>query len=237
MKYYKRLPFETIKNVRDLGGYPTLDGKMVSYGKVYRAANMDDLNEKDIEYLKSLNISTIIDLRREKEVETYHKKIDLVRENFDYKNISLASRNMRQEEIIRIINKEDSVGKSYYNLIDNYPAVKEIMEIIANAKGAVLFHCQEGKDRTGIISMIIYGLCNCYRSDIIADYEISAANLGYIERYDEDEDYSVFRITNPYNMKEAYNYIIRKYKSFEEYLTYAKVDKKTIEKIKEKMIE
>ena len=130
-----------------------------------------------------------------------------------------------------------TVGQSYRNLIDHFVAVKEIMEVIANAEGAVLYHCQEGKDRTGIISMIILGLANAYRGDIIADYEVSSAHLGYIERYGEDEPYSVFRITDPYYMKEAYDYVVRKYGTFEDYLAYAKVDSKTIQAIKDKIVD
>lgn len=110
------------------------------------------------------------------------------------------------------------------------------MEVLSQDNGISLFHCQEGKDRTGIISMILLGLANVSRSDIIADYEISSAYLGYVERYDENEPYSVFRITSPYNMKEAYEYLIRKYESFEAYLAYAGVDKEIIEKLKGKLL-
>ena len=110
------------------------------------------------------------------------------------------------------------------------------MEVFAKTEKAILFHCQEGKDRTGIISMILLGLANVARADIIADYEISSAYLGYIERYDEHEPLSVFRITNPYSMKEAYDYIERKYKTFEDYLLYAKVDQDIIDKVKNKLI-
>ena len=108
---------------------------------------------------------------------------------------------------------------------------------MAKAEGKVLFHCQEGKDRTGIISMILLGLAGSFRTDIMADYEISSANLGYVDRYDQNESESIFRITSPYNIKEAMEYIERKYKTFEAYLEYAGVDEKTIEKLKEKMIE
>lgn len=237
MNFYKRIPLETIKNMRDLGGIPTLDGKMTSWGKIYRSANMDDINEHDIRVLKELNISTIIDLRRDREIEVFHKNIELVKKNFDYHKVSLANREMRDEEIRRVIEKKDTIGETYINLIDNFPAVKEILELIASSSGSVLFHCQEGKDRTGIITMLLYWILNVERSDIIADYEISSAYLGYVERYDEDEDFSVFRITSPYTMKEAISYVSRKYKTVEEYFDYGKIDKSIIKKIRKKMLD
>lgn len=238
MKYLKRYPLENIKNARDLGGVPTLYGKVTKWGKFVRSANLDDVKDNDINYLKDLGVETIIDLRREGEIDSSRESLKRVKEEFAYKNISLAAdREFRQEEIDMIISKKLSVGASYRNLIDNYKAIKEIFEVFAQSQGAVLYHCQEGKDRTGIISMILMGLADVARSDIIADYEVSSAYLGYIERYDEDEPYSVFRITSPYNMKEAYNYVVRKYKSFDKFLSYAKVDDETIEKVRSMMLD
>ncbi|MDY3006174.1 tyrosine-protein phosphatase [Anaerococcus sp. AGMB00486] len=237
IKYLKRLPFESIKNARDLGGMPTLDGEITSWSKFIRSANLDDITDKDISLLKDLNVSTIIDLRRDDEVYKNHKRLEKINENFSYHQVSLSPRAMRYEEIQRIIDKKDSIGKSYISIIDNYKAIRKVFEILADNDKVTLFHCQEGKDRTGIISMVLYGLANVARSDIIADYEISSANLGYIERYDQDEKGSIFRVTNPYNMKEAISYIIRKYQSFESYLYYAKLDRNSIDKLKKKLIE
>lgn len=236
MRYLKRLDIDNIKNARDLGGVPTLDHRSTKWHEFFRTASLDDINEADMEQLKKLNISTIIDLRRINEIDfesESHKKIE---ENFDYHHISLApDREFRKEEIEKIISGKISVGQSYRNLIDHYVAVKEIVEVLARAEGSVLYHCQEGKDRTGIVSMIIMGLADVARGDIIADYEISSAHLGYIERYDEDEPFSVFRITDPYYMKEAYDYVIRKYGSFEAYLLYAKCEQKDIDMLRSRI--
>lgn len=235
-KYMKRYPLRNVKNVRDLGGVPTLDGKVTKWGKFIRAASLDDSKDDDLAYLKKLGVTAIIDLRREGEINPKLSSIEKIKEEFDYYNISLAGdREFRKEDIERIIKKEVSIGRTYINLIDNYKAIRQIMEVFANNDGVSLFHCQEGKDRTGIISMILMGLSDVGRSDIIADYEISSALLGYIERYDEDDELSIFRITSPYNMREAYDYILRKYKTFDDYLLYAKVDRYTIDKIREKL--
>ena len=238
MQYYKRLPLDDVKNARELGGVPTMDSKVTKWGKFLRTATLDDIKIDDIKTLKDYGVESIIDLRRAGEIPFDSKSHELIKENFNYNHISLApSEEFRKEEIQQIINKEVSIGSTYRNLIDNYPKIKEIMEVFAATDGISLFHCQEGKDRTGIISMILMGLANVGRSDIIADYEVSSAYLGYIERYDENEPYSVFRITNPYYMKEAYEYVARKYDSFEEYLAYAGVDENTINKVKKKLLD
>ncbi len=236
MRYLKRLDIDNIKNARDLGGVPTLDHRSTKWHEFFRTASLDDINDADMEQLKKLNVSTIIDLRRINEIDFESESHKKIKENFDYHHISLApDREFRKEEIEKIISGKISVGQSYRNLIDHYVAVKEIVEVLARAEGSVLYHCQEGKDRTGIVSMIIMGLADVARGDIIADYEISSAHLGYIERYDEDEPFSVFRITDPYYMKEAYDYVIRKYGSFEAYLIYAKCEQKDIDMLRRRI--
>lgn len=237
MQYCKRLALDNVKNARDLGGVPTIDGNITKWNNFLRTANLDDISDSEIKTLKDYGIETIIDLRREREIPFGSEEHKRIIDNFKFNHISLAPDNeFRKEEIEQIINKEISIGTTYRNLIDNFSKIRQIMEVFAKTEKAILFHCQEGKDRTGIISMILLGLANVARADIIADYEISSAYLGYIERYDEHEPLSVFRITNPYSMKEAYDYIERKYKTFEDYLLYAKVDQDIIDKVKNKLI-
>ena len=55
--------------------------------------------------------------------------------------------------------------------------IKYILEKIANSENGVLFHCSAGKDRTGVVTTIIYMLCNVSEKEIIKDYMISKENL------------------------------------------------------------
>lgn len=237
MKYLKRLDLDSIDNTRDLGGIPTADKESTAWHRLFRSANLDEATAKDLEDLKEIGIDILIDLRRDNEIDFDSKSHQNIKENFAYHQVSLSpDKKFRQEEIDQIISKEVSIGESYRNLIDNFPAVKEIMEIIARADGSVIYHCQEGKDRTGIISMILLGLAGVRRGDIIADYEVSSAHLGYIERYEEDEPFSIFRITDPYYMKEAYDYVIETYGTFEDYLKEVGLDDKTIKTLREKLL-
>lgn len=237
IKYYKSLPLESVKNARSLGGYPSLCGKISSWSSFYRSASLDNISNKDIKFLKDLNIKTIVDLRRPDEIKRKHKSLGKIKENFSYYNFSLSKRSMRKEEIERIVSGEDSISKSYISIVENTKTMRELFKTLAKAKGPVLYHCQEGKDRTGIVTMILLGLIGVRNSDIIADYEISSANLGYIEDYPKDDKDSIFRMTDPYNMKEIIDYIIKEYGSFEKYLKYIEVEDKEIEKLKEKLVE
>jgi len=68
-KHRRQLPFAKAKNFRDLGGYPTSDGRTVRWGVVYRSDSLHKLNENDLKLLASLNLSHVFDFRSENEAE------------------------------------------------------------------------------------------------------------------------------------------------------------------------
>ena len=92
-------------------------------------------------------------------------------------------------------NEQDSenfnFGIGYTYLLDNKIKIKEIFDVIASSKGGVLFHCTAGKDRTGVVSALILGLCNVDRKDIIANYEVTYTYISDCE----------FMNTYPLNMQ------------------------------------
>lgn len=235
---YIRLPLEKIDNCRDLGGYPTIYGKVTSWNKFVRSANLNSASKKDIDFLKKYGVTTIIDLRGEDEISLSFDKVEEIKKEFEYYNVPLARKTLRDEEIKKIIDKKLTIGESYYNLIDNFEGIREIFNIFADSKGACLFHCHEGKDRTGVIAMLLLLLVGVSRKDVIANYEVSSANLGYIERYNPKEKMSVFRLTLPSFMKTAIDYINRKYSSIEVFLKeYCNIEDEKLSKIKDKFLE
>ena len=54
MKYLKRIDLENIKNLRDLGGVPTLDKRSTKWHEYFRSASLDDVKDIDINDLKDL---------------------------------------------------------------------------------------------------------------------------------------------------------------------------------------
>ena len=62
------LPLQGAINFRDLGGYHTVDGRQVRWGRVYRAASLSRLTDSDLKYLETIGVRTICDLRNDNEV-------------------------------------------------------------------------------------------------------------------------------------------------------------------------
>jgi hypothetical protein len=79
------------------------------------------------------------------------------------------------------------LGAIYWLILKNFDAIVEIFHIIATApKGCVLFHCSVGKDRTGVLAMLLLGLAGVDKWDIVANYVQSFPNLMRDEVYAAD---------------------------------------------------
>ena len=64
----RRIRYQQVYNLRDLGGYPTPEG--VTKSKVfYRSDNLTLLKAEEIEDLKHHGLKQVIDLRHEKEID------------------------------------------------------------------------------------------------------------------------------------------------------------------------
>jgi hypothetical protein len=56
-------------NFRDIGGYPTADGRTMRWGQVFRAGVLSYLSDRDHQTLAPLRVRTICDLRQADERE------------------------------------------------------------------------------------------------------------------------------------------------------------------------
>lgn len=69
----------------------------------------------------------------------------------------------------------NDVSKSYINMADEQ--MELIIDTIWNAKTNVLYFCNAGKDRTGVVSALLLAKMGMNREYIIADYMESKQNL------------------------------------------------------------
>ncbi len=63
------LPLIGAYTFRDLGGYPTNDGRVTRWDKLFRSDTLHELTEEDLKVLRDIGLATIIDLRMPSEIE------------------------------------------------------------------------------------------------------------------------------------------------------------------------
>ncbi len=184
----KRLKIKGLKNTRDLGGFKTTDGKTIVSGKLIRSGRLDKLPPASVHKLTQIPFSTIVDLRIPAEREKHPNTRIPNKEYITLPLLCTATPAITTDNsMYRVYNDESKRIKTEFGNTDNYmketykriilndesiDALKEFLKLLLEKDG-VLWHCSGGKDRSGIISMIVEGLLGVNRETIINDYVAS----------------------------------------------------------------
>ncbi|CAA0109363.1 Tyrosine-protein phosphatase [Halioglobus japonicus] len=184
---HRLLNFEGIANFRDLGGYPTIDGRQVKWGVLYRAGTLAESSRADLRSLEKLNIDTLIDFRSasEKEAEPNHLPDPTTFKVVEIPTLDDGNEAM-VEEIMERIERSDFDGFDPNQLMLEgnrqfastfTPQFREFIQTVLQANGApVLWHCSAGKDRTGFASAILLRILGVPQEVVLQDYMASKQN-------------------------------------------------------------
>lgn len=200
-------------NTRDLGGY-SIDAQKVTLKNVFlRSDAPTNVSEEDIKILLSNNITTIVDLRGDGEVQ---RKPCGFKDNkdFEYYHCKMYGDGSVPESI-------EAVPQSYFEMINEQTTILNIMRILAKPKKGVLYHCTAGKDRTGVISALLLLIAGVGKSEIIHDYQISQVYLDSMLhefcKMNNNIDINIITPRKEY-MENFLEMFLKKYSSVEEYL-------------------
>ncbi len=205
-------------NARDLGGIETADGRRIKSGRLIRSGMLGKLEPEDIEYLKGINLKTVVDFRT---VQEQIEKPNMKLENVEYMSCSILrgktegitreKPETEDEEAIRTVAMAKRLmsqfpdGRAqmrmlYAVLVTDPHAIehyKKFFDILLNHEdGALLYHCMLGKDRAGTGTALLLSALGVSREDIISDYMITlercapgtARLLENCRRYTDNED-------------------------------------------------
>lgn len=231
MNFQRRYILENIVNCRDLGGYPSKYGT-TQFGRFIRCGIVARPTDGDIELLKKLNVSTVIDLRGDFEFENQPNDIERLTDNATH--ISLYELNMAAAK-----KSNTTLDFVYEIIVDEYSnnICKALKKIAAAPQGAILYHCFLGKDRTGILSMLLLSIAGVCEDDIVADYQLTYT---YLENYIRQNSASLWDTApeNHYSLSQTMRillaYISKKYGSAIDYILQIGVTQAEIEKIRGK---
>lgn len=177
-----------ISNLRDLGGYAAQDGRRVRWGLLYRGAGPYDLNRAEQQYLQSLGLGTVFDLRSRAEVADAP---DMVPQGAEYLNVSGIPAMDEGEDMAGNLNMQELVVECMKNpemlayMSDYLPNAYRIMArrteafarlfatLLAKPGQPILFHCSAGKDRTGMSAACILRVLGVPHETVMQDYLLS----------------------------------------------------------------
>ena len=166
-------------NFRDLGGYATADGRTTRWRTLFRADGLDRLTPADVEVLRPYGLRTVVDLRMAHELEERGRfPIDAYPVTFH--NISVLDQTWdREQALASTLPAADFLHERYTDMLaDAGPRYADALRLLAapDALPAV-FHCAAGKDRTGLLAMLVLGAVGVGHDDIVEDYALTSATM------------------------------------------------------------
>jgi len=179
MKQFERIIYNPA-NFRDLGGISCQNGKKVAFKRLLRCGQLFNLSPEDITLLKNTyNISKIVDFRSLEETQNT-PTIPLLKSEYIHIDVfeGLDDSGIPNQERMRQLDTpkkvDDFMFHTYKNMVTADTALakyEKFIKLLLNpSDGATLFHCQAGKDRTGIAATIILTILGANHEDIIYDY-------------------------------------------------------------------
>lgn len=165
----RNINVDGVTNVRDLGGRVTDKGTKTNQGLIYRCGRLNEssaetvnieITEDGIKTMRNLlGIKTEIDLRKVSDGETGEITASPLGSDVNYVNCPMG-----WQGDIFVDNKDEIIH--LFNVLsdrNNYP---------------IIFHCNIGTDRTGMVAYLLNALAGVSEEDIMTDYLFS--NFGNI---------------------------------------------------------
>jgi len=166
------LRWEALLNARDLGGLPAAAGA-VARGAIIRSDALYRLNDAGRAALVAHGVRTVIDMRDISEVEAKPYVLE-PQSGITYRHV------VQQTSSMWAITRggPDRITREATMLELARSRFAVIAAAIAEApKGGVLIHCEAGKDRTGLMTMLLLDLVGTPADIIAADYALTAIGL------------------------------------------------------------
>jgi protein-tyrosine phosphatase len=169
----RRLDFDGCFNFRDLGGYPTADGRRTRWRRLFRADGLSRLTPNDLAALAALGIVTVIDLRTDLEAESQGRFPEDV-EGVTYHHLPLTD-TLPGEEETPDWDSAAFVSERYLTMLsEGRTTVTTALGLLCDPRRhPAVFHCSVGKDRTGVLSALVLGFLGVPDDVIVADYALS----------------------------------------------------------------
>ena len=171
---------EGTSNTRDIGGYPTTDGRIVEFGQIYRSDKLSRLTADDFAELEALGVKTVIDLRTQREHD--HDPTVWQGEQpprFVHLPIGDADDPWYRKQRHMVKKNRFSEAQSMGHMVDGYRMIadigessyRQLMDIVRDpANHPLLIHCTAGKDRSGVAVALILEALGVDRETIMDEY-------------------------------------------------------------------
>ncbi|MFD7437823.1 tyrosine-protein phosphatase [Streptomyces sp. NPDC059861] len=172
-----------VRNFRDVGGLPTVDGRRVRHGVLFRSGHLAHATAEDATFLASLGLHTIFDFRNAADQKLEGPDVELP----GVRNVNLPLTDPADgAEFWKMVRDGDveqlreilADGKAADRMITSYRVIvkertaehSQVLHALAEDSVPALMHCAAGKDRAGLSIAVTLLAVGVEREAILADY-------------------------------------------------------------------
>lgn len=181
--HFGHVPLKGVTNCRDLGGLPCAEGRRIRPDRLMRSAALHSATHEDMQMLVECHgLVQVIDLRTAFELERQEDPISEM-QGIEYVNLrpvanekELAGGEKNGLETLKRL-AEDTAGvfrDMYRDMVTSKHSIDVFARfldmLLENESGATLWHCTQGKDRTGLAAMFAERALGASIATIKADY-------------------------------------------------------------------
>ncbi|MGX1273567.1 tyrosine-protein phosphatase [Streptomyces phaeoluteigriseus] len=172
-----------VRNFRDVGGLPTVDGRRVRHGVLFRSGHLAHATDEDAAFLSSLGLHTVFDFRNAADQKLEGPDVELP----GVRNVNLPLSDPADgSEFWKMVRDGDidqlreilGDGKAAGRMIASYRSIMKertaehsrVLHSLAEDSVPALMHCAAGKDRAGLSIAVTLLALGVERDAIVADY-------------------------------------------------------------------
>ncbi|MEU3841167.1 tyrosine-protein phosphatase [Streptomyces sp. NPDC028635] len=172
-----------VRNFRDVGGLPTVDGRRVRHGVLFRSGHLAHATAEDAAYLSSLGLHTIFDFRNAADQKLEGPDVELP----GVRNVNLPLSDPADgAEFWKMVRDGDldqlrgilADGKGANRMIASYRTIikertgehSRVLHALAEDNVPALMHCAAGKDRAGLSIAVTLLALGVEKDAIVEDY-------------------------------------------------------------------
>ena len=255
----RHLDLEGAYNLRDIGGYETADGRTTRPRTLFRSDSLHNLTPESQRALVSEGLRSVVDLRVTDAV-TQHPNVFAESAEVDYNWVNV----MGDVPLVEVSDiNVSSLGPDrppdiYTAILDvRREWMGKVVKLLAKPGTLpALYHCNSGRDRAGLMTMLLLSIAGVPSETIVRDYSSSATYLwrripdreaGTRLRLDPEgfDDNDEFRqafeternIAPPKAMRASIEHLDREYGGVRPYLMGAGVTEEDLERLRAAMVE
>ncbi|MFC8506464.1 tyrosine-protein phosphatase [Streptomyces sp. NPDC057411] len=172
-----------VRNFRDLGGLPTVDGRSVRAGRLFRSGHLAHATPEDAAFLATLGLHTVFDFRNEADRRIEGADVELP----GVRNVNIPLNDPADgKEFWKLVRSGDLAqlreilgdGKAAARMSESYQTMivqrtvehSRILHAMAEDSVPALMHCAAGKDRAGLSIAVTLLAVGVEREAIETDY-------------------------------------------------------------------